>query len=402
MTPPASPPKPDSGPEVVNPSTPRPPQRKSGWKVGLFILLFCVLAAGSVGVGILMRAIHAGNGEIGGAQNPWQEAQDLGQVAIDPKAGFAGKDKIVIACMGIDDNWTNSDEVYTVASRTDTLFLLTLNMVSKKVTMLSIPRDSYVQIAGTDYSSKINSAYATGGPKRTELTIQQWLGVDPDYYIVLNIDATKKMVDALGGVDVNVEHQMDYDDQWGHLHVHLKPGFQHLDGDDAVGFARYRHGNRGISPEDGDERRMYRQHILMRSMMDKAKSFATVLQANNLVDTGMQSIRTDMTRTQLFDLAAIFHKVGQDDVTTASLVGEDGRGPNGVYVMKIDDREAALYVDWLVKGDENAGKALTPVDFENATTTNGLAARAEMPRKLLASQLQPYELPSPQPIRQPL
>ena len=53
------------------------------------------------------------------------------------------------------------------------------------------------------------------------------------------------MVDALGGVDVNVEHEMHYDDNWGHLHVHLKPGFQHLNGDQAVGFARYRHGNAG-------------------------------------------------------------------------------------------------------------------------------------------------------------
>jgi hypothetical protein len=181
----------------------------------------------------------------------------------------------------------------------------------------------------------------------------------------------------LGGVDVNVEHQMDYDDNWGQLHVHLKPGFQHLDGDQAVSFARYRHGNKGVTPEDGDERRMYRQHVLFRAMMGKAKTFSSIMQANNLIDIGMSCIRTDMTRTQLFDLAAMFHNTDQDtDVTTASLAGQDGRGPNGVYVMVVDHQVAMDYVNWLVNGDDNAARALTPVRIANATSTPGLAAQA--------------------------
>jgi LCP family protein required for cell wall assembly len=303
-------------------------------------------------------------------------AGGIWQIATDPRAGFPGMSRVNILCMGIDDNWTDSDEVYTAGARTDTLFLMSLDLDNKKAYVLSIPRDSFVHIAGTDYSDKINAAYASGGPQRSEATIEENFGVRPDYYVVLRIDATKKMVDALGGVDVNVEHEMDYDDNWGHLHVHLTPGEQHLNGDQAVGFARYRHGNHGLTPEDGDPRRIYRQHVLLRAMMDKAKSFSNVLQANSLIDTAMSCVDTDMTRTQLFDLAAIFHDMPQDDLQTAQLDGTDFKGPHGASDTKLDDARAKLYIAWMIQGDENAARALTPVVVENGTKTPGIAEKA--------------------------
>jgi polyisoprenyl-teichoic acid--peptidoglycan teichoic acid transferase len=353
------------------------PRRGSVWKfVGWTIALVFLCVVG-LSVGVALKAFKSKKGEAGPQKSLIGEISDIGTAVMNPKQGFPGKNKVVICCMGIDDNWTNSDVVYTAGARTDTLFLLTLNLDDQTATMLSIPRDAYVPIAGTDYSDKINSAYATGGPKRTEETVANWLGVNPDYYIVLNIDATKRMVDALGGVDVDVEHQMAYDDDWGHLHVHLKPGFQHMNGDNAVAFARYRHGNKGVSPEDGDERRMYRQHVLFKAMIVRAKTFQNITQANNLIDIGMDCIRTDLTRSQLFDIASLYHNTDPDTgVTTASLAGEDGRGAHGAYVMLVDQKIAQQYVDWLVNGNESAGRALTPVRIANATLTPGLAAQA--------------------------
>jgi LCP family protein required for cell wall assembly len=353
------------------------PGRPRAWKATGWIALFAFLVVVGLGVGVVIRAYKGKANEAGGERSIGEALEDFSGTITNPRGGFPGKDKIVICCMGIDDNWTNSDEEYTEGARTDTLFLLTLDLNKRTATMLSIPRDAYVPIAGTDYSDKINAAYASGGPKRTVATVSNWLGFTPDYYMVLNIDATKKLVDALGGVDVNVEHKMDYDDNWGQLHVHLLPGFQHLDGASAVAFARYRHGNKGITPEDGDERRMYRQHVLFKSMIVKAKTFSSLMQANNLIDTGMECVRTNLTRAQLFDLAAMFHGLDQDNqVTTASMVGKDGKGPNGVYVMVVDHKQALEYVDWLVNGNEAAGRALTPVRIANGTTTDGLAAQA--------------------------
>ncbi|BDI31837.1 hypothetical protein CCAX7_38880 [Capsulimonas corticalis] len=357
-------------------------QGKKKWLRGLLIGFAVIAVAAIGGVAVIHNILSKKAGENTGGSGSLSIADTLKQAtetAFNPVAGFPGQDRITILCMGIDDNWTDSDQVYTKDARTDTLFLLTLDLVNHKISMLSIPRDTYAHIAGTSHSFKINSAYQTGGPDRAIDTVSELLGVHADHYMVLNIDATKKMVDALGGVDVDVEHEMHYHDKWGHLNIDLLPGAQHLDGEQAVGFARYRHADLGKkgSPEDGDERRMYRQHVMLRSMIAKAKTLANVSQAPHLIDVGMSSIRTDLTRGQLYDLAAIFKGVQPDDIKTASIPGEDFRAAeDGAWFFKPDMAKSLAYVDWLVKGDATAIRRLTPIVVKNGTTINGLAQRA--------------------------
>ncbi len=342
------------------------------------VAVLAVLVGGFVG-----RLFHTAGGEHtgeGAAQSSggiMDSMGNLGQIVGDPRAGFPNKNRVTILCMGLDDNWTDRDMVYTAGSRTDTLFLLTLDLDKKTASMLSIPRDTYAHIAGTDRSFKINDAYSSGGPQRSIQTVAGLLGVTADHYMVLNIDATRKMVDALGGVDVDVPHEMHYHDKWGHLSIDLMPGPQHLAGDKAVGFARYRHPDAGkrATVEDGDVRRMARQHILLRSMIDKAKTLDNLAQGPHLIDVGMSAIRTDLTRTQLFDLAALFHGVQQDDIRTASLPGDDFRGPKGEWYYRIEPKQSRAYVDWLVRGDDTASRRLVPVVVQNGTHVPGLAAR---------------------------
>ncbi len=348
-----------------------------GKKIALWSVLSAVFVL-AVGAGWVLhtygRMITGKNGHV----SIGQAISGAREAAFAPKEGFPGEDKLTIVCMGIDDSWTDSDVVYTSQSRTDTLFVMTLDLVNKKATMLSIPRDTYTHIAGTHQTTKINAAYATGGPDRTVATVNEFLGTSATHYLVLNIDATKKMVDALGGVDVDVEHPMHYHDSWGHLSIDLQPGEQHLDGNNAVGFARYRHPDAGKhpTPEDGDERRMYRQHLLMRAMVDRAKSFANVTQAPQLVDVAMSTIRTDFTRQQLFDIAAIFKGVQQSDIQTASIPGDDFRGPGGAWDYAIKPEVAHAYANWLIKGDETASRPLDAVIIKNGTSTPGLAQYA--------------------------
>lgn len=348
--------------------------KKIAWWSALAVLVLLGAGAGAF-LHRLISVLHPGHSvSIGQA---WHDAHEA---AFEPKEGFHGQDKLTLVCMGIDDNWTNSDVVYTTQARTDTLFVLTLDLNTKKATMLSIPRDTYAHIVGTknDWHFKINAAYTTGGPERTIATVNEFLGTNANHYLVLNIDSTKKMVDALGGVDVDVEHEMHYHDKWGHLSIDLLPGSQHLSGEQAVGFARFRHGDKGtkVTPEDGDERRMYRQHFLMRAMVDKAKNFANVTQAPHLADVALSTVRTDLTRQQLLDLAAIFKGIQQSDIQTASLPGDDFRGADGAWLYKIKPEVAHAYADWLVKGDETAARRLVTVVVKNGTQTPGLAQHA--------------------------
>jgi len=347
-----------------------------GKKIGLWslVVVLFLIAFGATMLLNSYRRMTGGHGTIRDA------IHGITETALSPKDGFPGQDKLTIVCMGIDDNWTNSDVVYTAQARTDTLFVMTMDLNTKKATMLSIPRDTYAHIVGTknNWHFKINAAYETGGPDRTVATVNEFLGTNATHYLVLNIDSTKKMVDALGGVDVDVEHEMHYHDKWGHLSIDLQPGMQHLDGNNAVGYARYRHPDAGkkATPEDGDERRMYRQHILFKAMVARAKNFANVTQAPHLVDVAMSTVRTDLTRQQLFDLAAIFKGIQPDDIRTASIPGDDFRGPDGAWLYKIKPEVAHAYADWLVKGDETAARRLVTVRIKNGTSTPGLASHA--------------------------
>jgi LCP family protein required for cell wall assembly len=338
-----------------------------------------------VGIGVVFAFVshlitprlgeHTGNGK---TESMADVMKDIGQIVSNPRDGFPGKDRITILGMGIDDNWTDNDIVFTKGARTDTLFILTLDLANKTATMLSIPRDTYTHIAGTNRSTKINAAYATGGPERSRATVEELTGIRCDYYLLLNIDATKHMVDDLGGVDLNVEHEMHYHDKWGHLNIDLMPGQQHLNGDQAVGFVRYRHPDSGakLSPEDGDDKRMARQHILLKVLVDKAKSYTNIAKANFLIDEGMKYIRTDLSRTQLLDLFALYRNVQREDIKTASLPCEDFRGSKGEWFVKVDPGQLHAYINWLVNGDETASRGITKVIVRNGTNINGLAAAA--------------------------
>ena len=131
--------------------------------------------------------------------------------------------------------------------RTDTIIYV--NIVGNKVYMVSIPRDLFLD----QYDIGINEVYSYGpeiygGMNRAEhvrRAVAELLDVPVDYYAVINIDIFEKLVDALGGVDLEVPYRMDYEDQAGGLNIDLQPGFQHLDGTQAAGFIRYRQTLRG-------------------------------------------------------------------------------------------------------------------------------------------------------------
>ena len=147
-----------------------------------------------------------------------------------------GRQKLRLLVLGLDENYTTSYQMYTNAARSDTMLAVDIDLASHQVGIISIPRDLWVHIPKSGYG-KINEAIADAGPLRSVKTVVDNLNFPPfDNYVVLRIDATKNLVNAIGGLDVNVEKDMDYDDSWGHLHIHLKKGPQHLNGEQAVGY----------------------------------------------------------------------------------------------------------------------------------------------------------------------
>lgn len=241
-----------------------------------------------------------------------------------------GKDKLRILVMGIDESWTDKDMMYTSQSRSDTMMAVSINLASKQIGVLSIPRDLWVYIPKAGYG-KINEAYEDGGPERSELTVQKNLGTPAfDYYIVLKMDATKNIVDALGGLDVNVEKNMDYEDTWGHLSIHLRKGMHHLNGEQAVGYVRFRH-----DPE-GDLGRMRRQRQVVQDLMRRVKEPSIILRLPELLQIVQQNVRTNIPNDKLIYLAEGLKDVAPGMVHTAQVPVNLG-WTSGESVLYADD-----------------------------------------------------------------
>jgi polyisoprenyl-teichoic acid--peptidoglycan teichoic acid transferase len=299
-------------------------------------------------------------GGVSGALAPFMPAPDLVQIF--------GKPNLRVLVMGLDENWTDSDESYTSTSRTDTLIAANVDLASKQISVLSIPRDLWVYIPKSGYG-KINEAYSDGGPQRTEATVEKNLGTPPfDYYVVLRLDATKNVIDALGGIDVDVEKDMDYDDTWGHLHIHLKRGLHHLSGEQAVGYIRFRH-----DPE-GDFGRMRRQRQVVQVLARRMRDPSVALHLPALLAVIKDNVRTNMPFGKLYDLALGMRGVSPQSVHSALLPVDIG-WTNGESVLFAQADAHKIIHTYLVAG---FGAKFDPsnvhVRVENGSGTPGAAS----------------------------
>lgn len=225
-----------------------------------------------------------------------------------------------ILVLGLDLNWTDDTNLPSSKdARSDTMFVLHVTRSGKQLGMLSIPRDLYVDLPGDRGADKINDAYSLGGPNLARQAVMHLLHVPIDHTVVIRIAGAKKLVEALGGVDLKVEKDMDYDDNWGHLHVHLKKGWQHLDAENAVGYARFRH------DWEGDRGRMRRQQQFINAVMAELKKPQTMAPEtlSKLADIFKQTVDTDMTVAEMVDLARVYRSFDRRRMKTGHIDGED-------------------------------------------------------------------------------
>lgn len=284
----------------------RAPQPRPLRVFGLTVLA-ALFVVGAVSLGSYIHYKH-------GLRNVLAE---LNLASPDLTAVF-GKQNLRVLVMGLDENWTENDQMYTTAARSDTMLAVNIDLASHQVAIVSIPRDLWVHVPKRGYT-KINEAIADAGPLRAEKTVVENLGMPPfDNYIVLRIDATKNLVDALGGLDVNVEKNMDYDDSWGHLHIHLKKGPQHLNGEQVVGYVRYRH------DAEGDYGRMRRQRQVIGDLVKHVKDPLIVTKLGWLIGLVQDNVRTDLSYDKLFYLALALRDETPAMVHTAQLPSLEG------------------------------------------------------------------------------
>lgn len=201
--------------------------------------------------------------------------------------------------------------------RSDTMMVTAVDMDQKKAALLSVPRDTRVKIDGYGYE-KINHAYAYGGHKLSQNAIENLLGVSIDHYILIDTKAFERIIDAIGGIDINVEKRMYYEDPWddnGGLVIDLYPGEQHLDGQKAIQYVRYRDG-------EGDIGRIGRQQHFIKAVLAKVISPEMLPRLPKLVEEVSSAIKTDMSLAELLEFANTMKSVHDNGLTAQMVSGQ--------------------------------------------------------------------------------
>ena len=228
----------------------------------------------------------------------------------DKKGMLVANDKATVMIMGVDER---ADDV----GRSDTLMIATLDPDKNQAALLSVPRDTRVKIKGHGFD-KINAAYAYGGRKLTQETIESLLNTHIDHYIKINVHGFTKIIDALGGIDIDVEKRMYYEDPWdddGGLYIDLQPGMQHMDGKNAITYVRYR-------DEEGDIGRIKRQQNFMKAVMDKLVSPTIIPKLPAIVSAVSDSVETDMSVSEILSFLGTLQDAKDNGLKSEMLPGK--------------------------------------------------------------------------------
>lgn len=209
-----------------------------------------------------------------------------------------------------------ADEPQNGRSRSDTVLFVTITLEPKRhLSVLSLPRDSRVHIPGATGFHKLNAAFQRGGAPLLRRTVEKNLGLHPDYALTLDTRGMAELIDSLGGVEIDVPQRMDYDDRCANLHIHLRPGRQHLDGAQAVRFVRFRKDARG------DLGRVARQQLFVRAMARQALTPATLANWGHIQTALRHAFRTELTDAQLAGLVLRLRGLTSDEMGAATLPG---------------------------------------------------------------------------------
>ncbi|MEM8777346.1 MAG: LCP family protein [Cyanobacteria bacterium P01_G01_bin.49] len=196
----------------------------------------------------------------------------------------------------------------------DTMLLARFDPLSKKLSLLSIPRDTQAKI--NHEIRKINEANYYGGPALAAEVVSELLdGVPIDRYFRVNVQGVEKVIDALGGVNVYVPKDMKYTDHSQHLYINLKQGEQHLDGEKAVSFLRFRY------DRYGDIGRVQRQQMFMRALVEQALKPKTLLKMPEIFSIIGAYIDTNLTVEELVALSGFASQTQRSDVQMLMLPG---------------------------------------------------------------------------------
>ncbi len=284
-----------------------------------FIILVSVLGIATIGVGIFAFSVYKSLENAATSMHTPLERSNSEKRTT--QVDFSQKDPLAFLILGVDERPGDK-------GRSDSMIVLTVNPNDKSMNMVSIPRDTRTEIIGKGFDDKINHAYAFGGPEMSIATVENFLDIPIDYFVQVNMESFKDIVNAVGGVTVN--NKLEFS-QSGH---HFPLGQIELNGEEALSFSRMR-------SVDSDFGRQQRQRDIIQGVINKGASISSVTKFDDILDVLGNNVRTNLTFNDMVDIQSNYkdarHKLSQHQLT-----GSGTRINNIYYLMVAEEDRLAI------------------------------------------------------------
>ena len=322
--------------------------------VGILVAVIAVLGFLAISIGSFLGKIKGG---------------DIGEAIIPTP-----DESVDVLILGLDIGDPNQTNNYDI-KRTDTIMVAQYNPKLKDLDLVSIPRDTLVTENGRNY--KINAAYQKGESKVRSL-VEKLLGIQINYTVKVDYNAFRQFIDAIGGVDMEIERDMYYDDASQDLHINFKGGtVEHLDGKKAEEFFRWRKNNDGTGLATGDIGRIENQHKFIQKVVEKCTSPSIVLKVPSIIDAIGSNIQTNMPSGKLLSYALDVAKIDSSTVKMWTLQGDFKTIGGQSYVVMNKNYNKELLKALHNDGDSTIDKTSLGVLVLNGTKINGLAGEVK-------------------------
>jgi cell envelope-related function transcriptional attenuator common domain len=304
------------------PRSPKPPKKRRVWLKVVLLLLLAVILLIAAYVGFLANKANKAINESSTVTNEEKPV---------PAAESVKKKAVGMVLLGLDTRAKGG------GMNTDVMMVAVFNPNTKSGTVISIPRDSLLQLEGYG-ERKANANYATffsqarsekgmdkeaaeeDAKRAIRDMLGKFFGVDLSYTAVVNFKGFEDVVDALGGIEVDVDMNMKYVDTYDGTNINLKKGLQTLNGDQALDFVRYRKSNDGKNMSSDFDRNK-RESEVVAKIVDKMKSLSGITKLGNVIDSVGNNMEIDMPPKEIQNLMKTYFGIGSSDVQFISLEG---------------------------------------------------------------------------------
>jgi LCP family protein required for cell wall assembly len=262
----------------------------------------------------------------------------------NPAPKWEGKQRVNVLLLGGDSRGLKQNEL----PRSDSVMVASIDPVTKKAQLFSILRDTYVKIPGNG-EDRINTAITIGGPNLAMRTVSDLLGIPIQYYVYTDFKGFIALVDAIGGIDLDVEKAMVYQDsEDDHIYdINLKKGMQHLNGNTALQYVRFRHD--ALS----DFTRTERQRKFMQAVAQKLQSTTSLIKLPVILNAMDPYIETNLSVTDMLKLGALGFEAKTDGIVSSQLPPNEllvEKNVRGADVISVNKDKLQLFIKNVFEG----------------------------------------------------